>query len=120
MVCDNSQRRPLDLQERCEILGISVARAMFLISCARNDVTFSRTGPLVDRGQSIPYDPGVQIREAFRLGIGLKDTAEMMEMTPEQVQSYGLPFPARSAYPAPPGSTKLYNLFRPDSSDSNE
>ena len=93
---------------------------MFLISCARNDVTFSRTGPLVDRGQSIPYDPGVQIREAFRLGIGLKDTAEMMEMTPEQVQSYGLPFPARSAYPAPPGSTKLYNLFRPDSSDSNE
>ena len=93
---------------------------MFLISCARNDVTFSRTGPLVDRGQSIPYDPVVQIREAFRLGIGLKDTAEMMEMTPEQVQSYGLPFPARSAYPAPPGSTKLYNLFRPDSSDSNE
>lgn len=120
MVCDNSPRQPLDLQERCEILGISVARALFLMSCARNDVIFRRNGPVEDRGQSIPYDPAVQIREAFRLGIGLKDTAEMMEMTEEQVKAYGLPFPARSAFPAPPGSTKLYNLFQPDSGDSDE
>lgn len=114
MVSDNTHRRPLDLAERCEILGISIARAKFLIACAKDDTTFSRSGPVIDRGQSIPYDPGVQIREAFRLGIGLKDTAEMMDMTVEQIASYGLPFPARSAFPPPPGQSKIYNLFPPE------
>lgn len=114
MVCDNSPRRPLDIKERCEILGLSLARANFLLACSKDDTTHSRTGPDIDRGQSIPYDPGVLIREAFRLGIGLKDTAVMMEMTVEQVEAYGLPFRARSAFPPPPGQRKIYNLFPPE------
>lgn len=117
MVCDNSGKKPLDLKERCEILGLSLARANFLIACAKDDTTYSRSGPYVDRGQSIPYDPGVQVREAFRLGIGLADTARMMEMTQEQVMSYGLPFRARSAFPPPPGPSKIYNLFPPEQDD---
>jgi hypothetical protein len=112
MVCDNSGKRPLDLKERCEILGISMARAMFLISCARHDAGFGKNG--TDRGQTIPYDPAVQVKEAFRLGLGLKDTAEMMGMTTEEILAYGLPFPARSAYPLPPGPSKTYNLFQPE------
>lgn len=114
MVCDNSGRKPLDLKERCEILGISVARAHFLIACAKNDTTYSRSGPCIDRGQSIPYDPGVQIREAFRLGIGLADTARMMEMTKEQVEAYGLPFKSKSSFDPPAGPGGLYNLFPPE------
>lgn len=114
MVCDNSRKRPLDIKERCEILGLSLARAHFLLACSKDDTTHSRTGPAIDRGQSIPYDPAVLIREAFRLGIGLKDTATMMEMTPEQVAAYGLPFRARSSFPPPPGQSKIYNLFPPE------
>jgi hypothetical protein len=114
MVCDNSRKRPLDINERCEILGLSLARAYFLLACAKDDTTHSRTGPKIDRGQSIPYDPGVLIREAFRLGISLKDTATMMEMTSEQIAAYGLPFRARSAFSPPPGQSKIYNLFPPE------
>jgi hypothetical protein len=44
----------------------------------------------------------------------LKDTAEMMEMTKEEILAYGLPFPARSAYSLPPGPSKIYNLFQPE------
>ena len=117
MVSDNFPRRPLDLQERCEILGLSLSRAHFLLACSKDDTTYSRTGPNIDRGQSIPYDPAVQIREAFRLGIGLRDTARMMEMTVEQVEAYGLPFRARSAFPPPPGQSKIYNLFPPEPED---
>jgi len=114
MVSDNFSRRPLDLHERCEILGLSLTRAYFLLACSKDDTTHSRTGKDIDRGQSIPYDPAVLIREAFRLGIGLRDTAIMMEMTVEQVRGYGLLFRARSAFPPPPGQRKIYNLFPPE------
>jgi len=59
----------------------------------------------------------VLIREAFRLGIGLKDTAEMMQMSVEEVQAYGLSFRIKSAFPPPPGQTKIYNLFPPEHVD---
>lgn len=114
MVCDNSGNTPLGLSERCEILGISLARAHFLLACSKDDTTHSRTGPDIDRGQSIPYDPGVLVREAFRLGIGLADTAKMMEMTTDEVKAYGLPFTSRSLFYAPPGRRKIYNLFPPE------
>lgn len=118
MVCDNSSKRPLGLKERCEILGISLARADFLISCAHDDTGRGESG--MDRGQTIPYDPGVQIKEAFRLGISLTDTSVMMGMTKQQVEAYGLPFRSRSAFPPPPGQSKTYNLFPPDPKNDHE
>lgn len=114
MVCDNNGRRPLRLEERCAILGISLARAKFLVSCAYDDRGNARDKADSDRGQSIPYDEAVLVREAFRLGISLNDTAAMLGMTKEKLESFGLPFPARSAYPPPPGPQKTYNLFPPE------
>lgn len=114
MVCDNSGRRPLYLEERCAILGISLARAKFLVSCAHDEKGIVREGIKSERGQSIPYDEAVLVREAFRLGISLNDTAIMLGMTKEKLESFGLPFPAKSAYPPPPGPQKTYNLFPPE------
>ena len=117
MVCDNFSSQPLGLKERCEILGISLARAQFLIACAREDVIHTRSGRRIDRGQTIPYDPGVQIREAFRLGIGLSDTAAMMGMSEVEILAYGLPFTKSSAYPPPWSGSPIYNLFPPEQID---
>ena len=114
MVCDNNGRRPLRLEERCFILGISLSRAKFLVSCSYDDKGTARDGISSDRGQSIPYDEAVLVREAFRLGISFADTARMLEMPHDKLASFGLPFRTRSAYPPPPGPQKVYNLFPPD------
>lgn len=106
MVCDNNGNRILSFEERCEILGISPARAKFLIACE-----FHKK----DKVQ--PYDESVLVREAFRLGMGFRDTADMMGFTDEKLASFGVPFPKRSAFPPPPGPQKTYNLLAPDSSD---
>jgi len=114
VVCNNFSSQPLGLKERCELLGISFARGEFLVACAREDVIHSRSGRRIDRGQTIPYDPGVQVREAFRLGISLKDTAAMMGMTEDEILAYELPFGKTSAYPPPWSGSPIYNLFPPE------
>lgn len=105
MVCENSRNRPLTFAERCEILGISPARAKFIVACE-----------FKDKDKVQPYDEAVLVREAFRLGIGFTDTAQMMGFTAEKLASFGIPFPRRSAYPPPPGPQKVYNLFPPEGS----
>jgi hypothetical protein len=106
MVCDNNGKLPLSFEERCEILGIGPARAKFLMACE-----FHKK----DKVQ--PYDESVLVREAFRLGMGFRDTADMMGFTDEKLASFGVPFPKRSAYPPPPGPQKTYNLFAPEPTD---
>jgi hypothetical protein len=106
MVCDNNGKLPLSFEERCEILGIGPARAKFLMACE-----FHKK----DKVQ--PYDESVLVREAFRLGIGFRDTADMMGFTDEKLASFGVPFPRHSAYPPPPGPQKTYNLFAPEPTD---
>lgn len=114
MVCRNSGDIPLNFEERCHIFGIGLARARFLIACAHDDTGNARDGFSSDRGQTIPYDEAVLIREAFRLGLGFDDTVRMMEMTDETLSAYGLPFPRISAYAPPPGPRHIYNLFPPE------
>lgn len=103
MVCDNNGKQPLSFEQRCEILGLSLARAKFLVSCAYND-----------KGKIQPYDESIIVREAFRIGLGFADTARMMQFTNEKLLAFGIPFPKRSAYPPPPGPQKIYNLFPPE------
>jgi|APGre2960657423_1045063.scaffolds.fasta_scaffold29107_3 hypothetical protein len=119
MVCSNNGKRPLFLEERCAILGISLARAKFLVSCSYDDRGNARDGISSDRGQSVPYDEAVLVREAFRLGIGFADTARLMQMSHERLSSFGLPFPVRSKYPPPPGPKKIYSLFPPQPIEPN-
>ena len=101
--------RQLDFIERAILLRIDPDRARFLASCSHDQGNFDKN----NRTESIPYDPAVQIAEAYRLGIGLKDTAEMMDMTIEQVAAHGLPFPEKTAFSKPPNSTR-YNLLTPE------
>ena len=75
--------KPLTFEERAELLGLSLPRARFLAA------------------------------EAHRIGLGLKDTADMMGMTRNEVIAFGLFFPTRSAYGKPPGLC-TYNLFPPE------
>lgn len=105
MVCENNRNRPLTFEERCEILGISPARAKFIVACE-----------FKDKDKVQPYDEAVLVREAFRLGIGFTDTARMMGFTDGKLASFGIPFPKHSAYPPPPGPQKTYNLFKPEDS----
>lgn len=112
MVCSNESRRPLTFEERAAFLGLSLPRARFLAACSHyegNKLAENRTDP-------IPYDPAVQIAEAYRIGLGLIDTAEMMGMTQAEVMSYGHLFPKLSAYPKPPGLS-THNLFQPEPQD---
>lgn len=105
-------RRPLTLRERAAVLGLTYDRALFLSKCAHIDETHNNAASY-DRGNSIPYSDEVALREAARLGIGLRDTADMMNMTPEQVASFGIPFAEKSAMPRPLRGG-LYNLLAPD------
>lgn len=109
MVCLSDLLRRQEFVRRAEVLGISMARAEFLAACSYTQVAFSPE----NRSNNIPYDPGVLVREAFRIGIGLDDTAKMMGMTRAEVMAYGLPFPLKSRMPAPVRGSS-YNLFVPD------
>lgn len=91
----------MDFVRRALILKIPFARAEFLASCSHESNLPS------DR---IPYDQTVLLLEAFRMGIGLKDTAKMMGMKREELAAYGIPFPRRSKIPKPPGFGS-YNLL---------
>jgi hypothetical protein len=107
-------RRRLNFVERALLLRISFPRAEFLAACAHDQAAKNEE----NRNEVIPYDPAVQIHEALRLGLGLKDTAEMMGMTIADVAAHGLPFPARTRFPKPPNATR-YNLFTPDPINPN-
>jgi hypothetical protein len=109
MVCLSESIKRQSFVDRAELLGLSLARAEFLAACSHTQVARNEA----NRTNLIPYDPAVLIREAFRIGIGLKDAAKMMEMTHAEVMAYGLPFPARSIAPAPCRGSE-YNLFLPE------
>ena len=107
MVCINETRRRLTLIERAIVLGISLERATFLSVCSCNAATRAAAKQAIN----IPYDPIVQLREAARLGISARDTAEMMQMTYEEVVATGFNFPRRSTLKRPPGQGR-YCLFQ--------
>lgn len=110
MVCFADASRKIDFIGRALILKIPFDRALFLASCPH-------TTP--SGGVEIPYDEGVLVREAFRLGIGFTDTAEMMGLTCEALAAYGIPFPSRSRLPKPPGFGG-FNLLTQDQYESNK
>ena len=109
MVCLSESLRRQAFVDRAELLGLSLARAEFLAACSHTQVARTEA----NRSNLIPYDPAVLIREAFRIGIGLDDTARMMRMSRAEVLAYGLPFPERSRIPAPVRGSD-YNLFLPE------
>ena len=101
--------QPLTFEERAELLGLSLPRARFLAACSHiegNKGEDNKTDP-------IPYDPAVLIAEAHRIGLGLRDTAKMMDMTRNEVIGFGLFFRTKSAFNKPPGMS-TYNLFQPE------
>ena len=108
MVCLSESLRRQAFAERAELLGLSLARAEFLAACSITETARAEA----NRQKVIPYDPGILIREAYRIGIGLNDTATMMDMTPAEVSAYGLPFPERSKFP--PACRGGHNLFLPE------
>jgi hypothetical protein len=109
MVCFADAHRKVDFIGRALILNIPFERALFLASCPHT----TPSGRV-----EIPYDESVLINEAFRLGIGFEDTAEMMGMTYEQLASYGIPFEKQSRLPKPPGFGG-YNLLTQDQYETN-
>jgi hypothetical protein len=109
MVCISETLKRQAFVARAELLGLSLARAEFLAACSHTQVAKLAA----NRSNVIPYDPAVQVREAFRIGIGFKDTARMMGMSSAELAAYGLPFPARSRF-APPVRGSGYNLFPPE------
>jgi hypothetical protein len=106
--------KSLNFEAKAAFFRIEIDRARFLAACPHGE--YARTEE--NRSQVIPYDPAVQIKEAFRLGIGLSDTAQMMEMTETEVLSYGLLFRTRSKIPKP-GNSSQYNLLPIETIDPN-
>jgi len=115
MVCFNESFQPLTFEERAMLLGLSLPRAKFLAACSHfegNKNENNRTDP-------IPYDPAVQIAEAYRIGLGLQDTADMMGMTVKAIKAHGYPFPRKSSFPNPSRGLACYNLFTPEPINPN-
>jgi hypothetical protein len=98
--------KSLNFEEKAAFFRLDLERAKFLAACPHGEYARLES----NRTQVIPYDPAIQIKEAFRLGIGLSDTAQMMEMTETEVMSYRLPFPAKSKLPKGTNSSQ-YNLM---------
>lgn len=107
MVQINETRRRLTFIERAMVLGISLERATFLSACSCNAATRAAAKHAIN----IPYDPLVQLREAARLGISARDTAEMMGMSYEEVVATNFDFPRRSKGRRPAGQSR-YCLFQ--------
>ena len=101
---------PDDFIERCDILKISIPRGLFLLKCphASNPITNKR-GAIA----GVEYDPRVLLAEAQRLGLGWDAIRFIFksELTVEQIAAMGYEFPAKSAYPPPPGRG-FYSLFQ--------
>lgn len=93
--------------------GIGYERARFLAACSHIQLAKNEE----NKDAYIPYDDAVLIREAFRLGIGLKDTAEMMGMTEQQVMSFGLNFPMKSSFQNKSRGRMKYSLLNPQDNE---
>jgi hypothetical protein len=113
MVCLIQEINKADIEERRVLLGLSVERAEFLAACSHNDAGEGRPMHLCRVEKTIPYLDLPLLKEAHRLGIGLKDTADMFGWTVEKVASYGIPFRKTSIAPRTTG-TRPYNLFPPE------
>jgi hypothetical protein len=104
MVCSFENLKRLNLKQRSFLLGVEWERAKFLASCSHTDVENPQ--------QSIPHEPLNQLKEAIRMGIGLRDTALMMGMKQTELKALGLPFKTKSTMPKPSGRGG-YNLMSP-------
>lgn len=111
MVNRNRNLPVYDIVFMAKLLSLDLERARFLAACSHDDTGRAKDGDSSDRGQNIPYDDGVLIREACRIGISLRDTARMMKMTREQVAAYGLKFRVRSKH-KPQNNQGVHNLFQ--------
>lgn len=89
--------------------GLSVERARFLASCAHSGVTHNNAGTY-SKAEFIPYSDEPLIREAARIGISLRDTAQMMNMPEDDVAAYGFAFVPVSTAPKPLRGN-FYNLL---------
>lgn len=113
MVCLLQEIKKADFEERRQLLGLTVERARFLAACSHNDDGTGKARFRCNTDQTIPYDDLPLLQEAHRLGIGLKDTAEMFGWTVAKVASYGIPFRQKTIIPRTTG-TRPYNLFQPE------
>jgi len=104
MVCSLENRKRLNLFQRASILGVEWERAKFLASCSHHDPE--------NLEQSIPHNQMNQLLEAIRMGIGLRDTALMMDMKQTELKAMGLPFKWKSTMTRPSGKGG-YNLMSP-------
>lgn len=102
--------RPLDFEERRVLLGLTPERAAFLAAC-------SHVGAVRDANtKRVPYDPLVLIREAARMGINQRDTADMMEVPFADLSGLGVDFPLETTKALAPGNVR-HNLFTYDPAD---
>jgi hypothetical protein len=113
MVCLLQEINKADFEERRVLLGLSVERAEFLAACSHNDAGDGRPMHLNRLDKTIPYLDLPLLKEAHRLGIGLKDTADMFGWPVAKVESYGIPFRETSIIPKTTGP-RPYNLFLPE------
>lgn len=113
MVCFLREIEKKDFEERRRILGLSRERADFLAACSHNDDGTGNPIHFIRQDKIIPYSDLPLLKEAHRLGIGLKDTADMFGWTVEKVQSFGIPFADKSTAPRTTG-TRPYNLLPPE------
>lgn len=113
MVCLLQEIKKADFEDRRRLLGLNLERAKFLAACSHNDNGTGSARHQCNRDQTIPYDDLPLLLEAHRLGIGLKDTAEMFGWTIQKVQSYGIPFREHSVIKKSSGN-RYYTLFQPE------
>ena len=113
MVCLLQEIKRTDFEERRRLLGLTVERARFLGACSHNDDGTGKARFQCNNDQTIPYDDLPLLQEAHRLGIGLKDTADMFGWSVAKVASYGIPFRQKTIIPRTTG-TRPYNLFQPE------
>lgn len=113
MVCLLQEIKKADFEDRRRLLGLGLERAKFLAACSHNDNGTGSARHQCNRDQTIPYDDLPLLLEAHRLGIGLKDTAEMFGWTVQKVQSYGIPFREHSVIKKASGN-RYYTLFKPE------
>lgn len=118
MVCLLREIKKADFEEKRRLLGLGVERAKFLAACSHNDDGTGAARHVCNRDQTIPYDDLPLLQEAHRLGIGLKDVAEMFGWTVQKVESYGIPFREHSVIKKASGN-RYYTLFQPENEQTH-
>jgi predicted pyridoxine 5'-phosphate oxidase superfamily flavin-nucleotide-binding protein len=112
------QIKRADFEERRQILGLCVERARFLAACSHNDDGTGNPRHDCKKEKTIPYDDLPLLLEAHRLGIGLKDTADMFGWDVAKLKTYGIPFRAHSIIKKASGN-RCYTLFQPENEQTN-